>query len=73
MATDGDPHPHVHDADGYVTTSDGWPVQLANPSCAAGESYGFPEFQESCDAVLIEPFAAFRAGPRRRPLAVAGP
>ena len=40
-------------ADGYVTTPDGWPVQLADPAFAAGESYGFPEFQESCDAVLM--------------------
>src|SRR3954470_3722744 len=40
-------------ADGCVTTPDGWPVQLADPSFAAGESYGFPEFQESCDAVLM--------------------
>src|SRR3954453_22315821 len=39
--------------DGCVTTPDGWPVQLADPSFAAGESYGFPEFQESCDAVLM--------------------
>lgn len=40
-------------ADGCVTTPDGWPVQLADPSFAAGESYGFPEFQDSCDAVLM--------------------
>src|SRR3954447_1177335 len=40
-------------ADGCVTTPDGWPVQLADPSFAAGESYGFPEFQESCEAVLM--------------------
>jgi dihydrofolate reductase len=40
-------------ADGCVTTPDGWPVQLADPAFAAGESYGFPEFQESCDAVLM--------------------
>jgi dihydrofolate reductase len=40
-------------ADGYVTTPDGWPVQLADPAFAPGESYGFPEFQESCDAVLM--------------------
>jgi dihydrofolate reductase len=40
-------------ADGYVTTSDGWPVQLADPDFAPGESYGFPEFQKTCDAVLM--------------------
>jgi dihydrofolate reductase len=40
-------------ADGYVTTPDGWPVQLADPASVAGESYGFPEFQETCDAVLM--------------------
>jgi dihydrofolate reductase len=40
-------------ADGYVTTPDGWPAQLADPAFAAGESYGFPEFQQSCEAVLM--------------------
>jgi dihydrofolate reductase len=40
-------------ADGYVTTPDGWPVQLADPAFVAGESYGFPEFQQGCDAVLM--------------------
>jgi dihydrofolate reductase len=40
-------------ADGYVTTPDGWPVQLADPAFVPGESYGFPEFQQSCDAVLM--------------------
>lgn len=39
--------------DGYVTTPDGWPVQLADPAFAPGESYGFPEFQRSCSAVLM--------------------
>jgi dihydrofolate reductase len=39
--------------DGYVTTPDGWPVQLADPAFAPGQSYGFPEFQKSCDAVLM--------------------
>jgi dihydrofolate reductase len=39
--------------DGYVTTPDGWPVQLADPAFVPGESYGFPEFQKSCDAVLM--------------------
>ena len=40
-------------ADGYVTTPDGWPVQLADPAFVPGESYGFPEFQKTCDAVLM--------------------
>lgn len=39
--------------DGCVTTPDGRPVQLADPAFVAGESYGFPKFQESCDAVLM--------------------
>jgi dihydrofolate reductase len=40
-------------ADGYVTTPQGWPAQLADPAFVPGESYGFPKFQESCDAVLM--------------------
>ncbi len=40
-------------ADGYVTTPDGWPVQLADPGFTPGESYGFSEFQKSCDAALM--------------------
>jgi dihydrofolate reductase len=40
-------------ADAYVTTPDGWPTQLADPAFVPGESYGFPEFQRSCDAVLM--------------------
>src|SRR3954454_5267586 len=39
--------------DGCVTTPDGWPVQLADPAFVAGESYGFGEFQQTCDAVLM--------------------
>jgi dihydrofolate reductase len=39
--------------DGYVTTRDGRPVQLADPAFVPGESYGFPEFQQGCDAVLM--------------------
>jgi dihydrofolate reductase len=39
--------------DGYVTTPDGLPVQLADPNFVPGESYGFPEFQRRCDAVLM--------------------
>jgi hypothetical protein len=40
-------------ADGCVTTPDRWPVQVADPAFVAGQSYGFPEFQASCDAVLM--------------------
>jgi dihydrofolate reductase len=40
-------------ADGYVTTPDGWPVQLADPAFPPGESYGFPAFQQTCEAVLM--------------------
>lgn len=40
-------------ADGCVTTPDGWPVQLADPVFKAGDSYGFPEFQKTCDAALM--------------------
>lgn len=40
-------------ADGCVTTPDGAPVQLADPAFVPGESYGFPEFQKSLDAVLM--------------------
>jgi dihydrofolate reductase len=39
--------------DGCVTTPDGWPAQLADPDFRPGESYGFPEFQKTCDAVLM--------------------
>jgi dihydrofolate reductase len=39
--------------DGYLATSDGRPVQLADPTFVPGESHGFPEFQESCEAVLM--------------------
>src|SRR5439155_22229346 len=39
--------------DGYVTTADGWHVQLADPTFVPGQSHGFPEFQQSCDAVLM--------------------
>jgi dihydrofolate reductase len=38
--------------DGCVTTPDGWPAQLADPTFT-GDSHGFPEFQASCDAVLM--------------------
>jgi dihydrofolate reductase len=38
--------------DGYVTTPDGRPGQLADPAWSPA-AYGFVEFQASCDAVLM--------------------
>lgn len=40
-------------ADGYVTTSDGWPPLVRDPQFVSGKSHGFPEFQERCEAVLM--------------------
>jgi dihydrofolate reductase len=40
-------------ADGYVTTPEGWPALIADPSFVSGQSHGFPEFQRSCEAVLM--------------------
>jgi dihydrofolate reductase len=40
-------------ADGYVTTPDGWPAQLADPAFARGESHGFPEFLQNKEAALM--------------------
>src|SRR5690349_18745678 len=40
-------------ADGYVTTPDGWPAMVAAPGFVSGQSHGWPEFQKSCDAVLM--------------------
>ena len=40
-------------ADGYVTTPDGWPSLVADPAFESGHSHGFPEFQASCEAVLM--------------------
>ena len=39
-------------ADGYVTTPDGWPAQLADPSFNPVD-FGFAEFQNECGAVLM--------------------
>jgi hypothetical protein len=39
--------------DGCVTTPDGRPVQLADPTFEPGKSHGFPEFQRRCEAVLM--------------------
>jgi len=38
--------------DGCVTTTDGWPAQLADPNFSP-ETYGFREFQQTLDAVLM--------------------
>jgi dihydrofolate reductase len=38
--------------DGYVTTPDGWPVQLADPNFSP-QAYGFDEFQKTLGAVLM--------------------
>ena len=38
--------------DGYVSASNGWPAQLADPDFSP-ESYGFTEFQQRIDAVLM--------------------
>jgi dihydrofolate reductase len=40
-------------ADGYVTTPDGRPSIVADPAFVSGESHGFPEFQKTCEAVLM--------------------
>jgi dihydrofolate reductase len=40
-------------ADGYVTTPDGWPAQLADPAFRPGTSHGIQEFLEGCEAALM--------------------
>ncbi|HEY3726671.1 MAG TPA: dihydrofolate reductase family protein [Solirubrobacteraceae bacterium] len=40
-------------ADGYVTTPDGWPAQLADPAFVAGQSHGIREFLDGCEAALM--------------------
>lgn len=40
-------------ADGYVTTPDGWPAQLADPAFASGESHGIREFLQGKEAALM--------------------
>jgi hypothetical protein len=40
-------------ADGFVTTPDGWPAQLADPTFASGESHGIGEFLDGCEAALM--------------------
>ena len=38
--------------DGYVTATEGWPVQLADPNFSP-QADGFEEFQKTLDAVLM--------------------
>ena len=40
-------------ADGYVTTPDGWPAQLADPAFIPGESHGIREFLQGKEAALM--------------------
>jgi dihydrofolate reductase len=40
-------------ADGYVTTPDGWPAQLADPAFASGSSHGIVEFLQGKEAALM--------------------
>jgi dihydrofolate reductase len=40
-------------ADGYVTTPDGWPAQLADPAFEPGQSHGIPEFLQGKEAALM--------------------
>jgi len=39
--------------DGFVTTPDGWPAQLADPVFVSGESHGIREFLEGVEAALM--------------------
>jgi dihydrofolate reductase len=40
-------------ADGYVSTPDGWPAQLADPAFKSGSSHGIVEFLEGKEAALM--------------------
>lgn len=40
-------------ADGFVTTPDGWPAQLADPVFVPGESHGIQEFLKGKEAALM--------------------
>lgn len=40
-------------ADGYVTTPDGWPAQLADPAFVPGQSHGIQEFLQGKEAALM--------------------
>jgi dihydrofolate reductase len=40
-------------ADGFVATPDGLPALLTAPGFVPGQSHGFPEFIQGCDAVVM--------------------
>jgi dihydrofolate reductase len=40
-------------ADGYVSTPDGWPAQLADPAFESGSSHGIREFLQGCEAAVM--------------------
>src|SRR5262245_34781151 len=40
-------------ADGYVTTPDGWPALLADPTFVSGQSHGIREFLADKEAALM--------------------
>jgi dihydrofolate reductase len=40
-------------ADGYVSTPDGWPSQLADPAFVPGESHGIQDFLKGKEAALM--------------------
>jgi hypothetical protein len=40
-------------ADGYVTTPDGWPAQLADPAFVSGQSHGIRDFLVGKEAALM--------------------
>ena len=40
-------------ADGYVTTPDGWPAQLADPAFVSGQSHGIRDFLVGREAALM--------------------
>ena len=40
-------------ADGYVTTPDGWPAQLADPVFQSGSSHGIQEFLQGIKSALM--------------------
>ncbi|AHH95690.1 dihydrofolate reductase family protein [Kutzneria viridogrisea] len=39
--------------DGYITTPEGWPVQLSMPTFAGRTSHGLPEFLASCRGAVM--------------------
>jgi hypothetical protein len=40
-------------ADGYVTTPEGLPSLIADPAFVSGQSHGFHEFVDTCEAALM--------------------